>query len=81
MSLIEEDDDEEEEPKLQAPMQKTMIVGENQIPMVYTPKPQPLKKRRFKSTTKRTRDKEIEQIKKEITTKQPPKRVCMREVV
>ena len=76
MSLI----DEEEEQEVQIPTHKTITVGEKQIPVGSTLGPQPLKKLRCKFATKRAREEEIEQIKKEITTKQPPNRVCMREV-
>ena len=48
--------------------------------MEDTPRPQPLRKLRFQFTTRRTREEEIEQISEEIIVKQPPKRICMREV-
>ena len=55
-------------------------MGEKKIPMGAIIGPQPLKKWRFKFTTKRPREEELAQIKGDITVKQPPKKVCIQEV-
>ena len=56
-SQEEEDiDEEEEESKVWPEVQKTITVGEKQIPVGSTPRPQPIKKIRFKLTTKRPRE-------------------------
>ena len=76
-SSAEEEDDGEEELEARVPTQKTITVGEKQIPMGSTLGPEPVRKIKVKFTTQRTREEEIEQIKEEISKKQPPKRVCV----
>ena len=72
-SMTREEDNEEQEPKVQVPVQKTITVGQKQIPMGSMPGPQPVKKIKFKLTTRRPREEELALIKGDITAKQPPK--------
>ena len=76
----EESKNEESEEQEQA--QKTIQVGQKQIPIGSTPGPEePKRKLRVKLATKRpAREEELAQIKEEIAAKQPQKRVCIREV-
>ena len=70
------------ESKEQEQAQKTIQVGQKQIPIGSTPGPEePKRKLRVKLATKRpAREEELAQIKEEIVAKQPQKRVCIREV-
>ena len=75
-----EEDDEEEEIEVQSPVKITIMVGDKQILEGSTIGSEPKKNIRFKFTTKRPQEEELAQIKGEIIAKQPPKRVCIREV-
>ena len=71
----DEYDNEEEEMELQSLVKRTIKVGNKQIPMGSTPRPESKRKICFKFTTRRLREEELAQIKGEIAAKQDRKSV------